>query len=262
MNSTANSLHNPLPPMEPIDQLYQGLILLAATQRETNGLLTQLMQKPSSKNHLSGIPSMSYLRGSQAVLLSSQCHSKKLWCGACKKKTLVQMGKGEETASSQCEHLVGCYDCARSTFEKIIQCSRCLPVLHRGPVDQSIAFLEKCPVCSTNLQTTTGATRKFAVLNQLMNNFQVVVSVNNPNQCPHHVVHDVLFCTKREPLSLDEFEMPPTKLGRFESDRGLIPSMIGMSRKALEAGSTLYSRMTETLEDDSQQQSNFLDHLL
>jgi len=253
------------PTVEPIDQLYQGLLSLAASQRETNILLTHLMEKPGAQNYLTAVPSISYLRETHSILLCSQAvQTKKLWCPDCRKKTLLQVNKEEKQAVSQCEHLRSCQACSIQTFEKLLRCPHCIPILHRS--QNAPAEGDKCPVCSGNLhEPSNGSQRKHVVFNQLLSNFLVVVDTQNLAQCPHQGVVGV----KRERADDSEYtsyddSYQPKKITRIDSP-GLIPSVrdgvLGMSKRALAVGTNFFSKMSETVEEDAQQES-FLDGLL
>jgi len=252
------------PPIEPIDQLYQGLLQLAASQRETNILLTHLMEKPSAQNYLTAVPSISYLRESHSILLCSQAvQTKKIWCPNCRKKTLLQVNKEQKQAVSQCEHLRSCQACSIHTFEKLLRCSHCIPILHRS---RSECVGDKCPVCSNNLHEPSNISqRKHVVFNQLLSNFLVVVDTLNLNQCPHQGHAHAGVKRERDDSQFSSYgDMQPKKLTRLDSP-GLIPSVrdgvLGMSKRALAVGTTFFSKMSETVEEDAQQES-FLDGLL
>ena len=98
----------------------------------------------------------------------------------------------------------------------------------------------------------------------MLSNFLVVVDTQNFIQCTHQGPVGVK--RERDDSQFSSYGdlMQPKKLTRLDSP-GLIPSVrdgvLGMSKRALAVGTTFFSKMSETVEEDAQQES-FLDGLL
>merc|ERR1712137_479746 len=260
---------------DPLDRLCMHLYSLAESQRETNTLLGHLMQKPISQNFLSNLSNISYLRGSHAILISSQnTQNKKLWCSTCKKKSLVNLASQQHTAQSQCGHLQYCRDCSIDIHRKLTRCPHCVPLLHQPQLTTqsnrqnnqniNVAEVKKekpediateiqfCPVCSSELVPEfKNSEREQTVFNQLLSNYYVIVDTQDPAQCIHLYSGSG---TKRT-RDWDSSESHPRKLTRLnELHKNIIPTVKegvrGMGKIAMEVGSNFLTRLSELDETD------------
>uniref|UniRef100_A0A7S4HMD8 RING-type domain-containing protein n=1 Tax=Vannella robusta TaxID=1487602 RepID=A0A7S4HMD8_9EUKA len=238
--------------LDPLDTLCCHLYSLAESQRETNTLLSHLMQKPISQNFLSSLPNITYLRGSHSVLISSQNNQlKKLWCTDCKKKSLVNINPQQRTAQSQCGHLQYCRECSIETHKKIVQCPHCIPLLHSTADTASIKTVDtvdQCPVCSALLSNKeVNLRRGDAVFQKLLTDYYVVVDTNDPIQCMHIQNYPG---TKRERDWDGSEDTQPKKLIRLDLHKNIIPTVKEMGKFAKEVGSNFLARLSELDEEE------------
>lgn len=263
----------------PLDKLCEHLYDLAESQRETNTLLTHLMQKPVTQNFLSYLPNITYIKGSHSILISSQAKQlKKLWCTTCKKKSLVNVNPQQHTAKSQCGHLKYCQECTIEIHQKIIRCSHCVPFLHPTPIRTDVDKLsqqeEGCPVCSANLKHNfLNTSREQNVFDRLFTDYYIVVDTQDPNQCTHNKNIEYIDSVnvpkvgiKRERDWNDDVkqENQPKRFAIANKiNEGLIPKVrdgvLGMSKMAMEVGSNFLTRLSEL---DEEEEDPFFDGLL
>lgn len=267
------------PQDQPLDKLCAQLYALAESQRETNNLLTHLMQKPVTQNSLSCLPNITYLKETHSILISSHAKQlKKLWCSTCKKKSLVNVNPQQHTAKSQCGHLRYCQECTIEIHQKIIRCHHCVPFLHpksntleKGtePIQFQIDR-EACPVCSSKLALNfQNTSREQNLFDRLFKDYYVVVDVHDPVQCVHSnrrqqdVMPTVGIKRERDWVDIKEENQPKRFAITEKINEGLLPKVrdgvLGMSKMAIEVGSNFLSRLSEL---DEEEEDPFFDGLL